>query len=312
MIHVKDLTKRYAGRTAIDAVSFEVEKGEIVGFLGPNGAGKTTTLRILTNYLPPTSGSATIGGYDIFKDSLGARRIIGYMPENVPLYNDMRVREYLRFRGALRGLSGKALRAASREVQELCGLDEVRKNLIGSLSKGFRQRVGLADALLHKPDLLILDEPTNGLDPNQIRQVRSLIKDLGEKHTVLISTHILPEVEMTCDRVIIINRGRVRAADTPHNLMQNHRGAGTVRLEIKAPAAKAGEALRAISGVKKADRESGDDGWQSYVLRVEGKKDVREAIYHLAAVEKWPVRELTRKTATLEDVFAAMTLTENH
>jgi ABC-2 type transport system ATP-binding protein len=219
MITVRNLTKRFLTKTAIENISFDVAPGEIVGFLGPNGAGKTTTLRILTTYLPATSGSATVAGCDIFNDSLALRAKIGYMPESVPLYTDLRVKEYLHFRASLRGLSGREMRRRVGEVMDTCGLKDVRKSMIGTLSKGYRQRVGLADALVHKPDLLILDEPTNGLDPNQIRQVRDLIRHLGDKHTILLSTHILSEVEMTCGRVIIIDQGAIKAADTPANLI---------------------------------------------------------------------------------------------
>src|SRR3712207_747480 len=215
MIKVENLTKRYAGQTAIQDLSFEVGKGEIMGFLGPNGAGKSTTMRILASYLLPSSGRATIAGFDIFEQSLQAREHLGYMPKNVPLYGDMRVTESLSSRGALKGLPHRRIAERVGDVKELCGLKEVEKKLIRALSKGYRQRVGLADALVHEPDLLILDEPTSGLDPNQIRQVRDLIRNLGKQHTILLSTHILPEVEMTCSRVIIINKGRIEACDTP-------------------------------------------------------------------------------------------------
>src|SRR3954463_6725250 len=218
MIKVEHLTKRYAGHTAIKDLSFEVSKGEIMGFLGPNGAGKSTTMRILASFMPPTSGSVSVAGYDVFSQSLQARAHLGYMPENVPLYNDMRVTEYLNYRAALKGVPSRRVAERVGDVKELCGLKEVEKKIIGALSKGYRQRVGMADALVHEPDLLILDEPTIGLDPNQIRQVRELIKNLGRHHTILISTHILPEVDMTCSRVMIINKGRVEASDAPENL----------------------------------------------------------------------------------------------
>ena len=210
MIEVENLTKRYAGVTAVDNISFKVGKGEIVGFLGPNGAGKSTTMRILSSFMPATSGRASIAGYDVFQDSIEARAHLGYMPENVPLYTDMRVTEYLDYRGALKGIRGHRLKDRVADVKELCSLRDVENRIIGTLSKGYRQRVGLADAMVHDPDLLILDEPTIGLDPNQIRQVRDLIKNLGKQHTILLSTHILPEVEMTCSRVIIINKGKNR------------------------------------------------------------------------------------------------------
>ena len=308
MIMVDRLCKRYAGRTALDSVSFEVGRGEIVGFLGPNGAGKTTTLRILTSFLPPSSGRAEIDGLDVFRDSLQVRRRIGYMPENVPLYGEMRTVEYLRFRAALKGLKGQALREAVGDAMERCGLREVRRKMIGTLSKGFRQRVGLADALVNKPPLLILDEPTNGLDPNQIREVRSLIKELGHDHTVLISTHILPEVEMVCGRVIIINEGRVRAIGEPKNLAGQLRGASTVRVEMKGDAKLIESKLAELSALRKIKLEESEAGWHLFVLKVEANKDVRESIDGLARAEGWPLRELSRKGVSLEDVFAELTM----
>ncbi len=308
MIKVENLSKRYSGHTALDSVSFEVGRGEIVGFLGPNGAGKTTTLRILTNYLPPSSGRAEIDGLDVFKDSLAVRQRIGYMPENVPLYNDMRIKEYLRFRGALKGMKGRDLRAAVGDAMERCALHEVRRKMIGTLSKGFRQRVGLADALINKPPLLILDEPTNGLDPNQIREVRSLIKELGEDHTILISTHILPEVEMTCGRVIIINQGKIQAIGEPRNLAGQIRSAGTVRVELKGDPKVIEAKLSGLPAVRKVSLEQSREDWHLFVLKVEANKDVRERVDQLARKEQWPLRELSRKGVSLEDVFAELTL----
>src|SRR5215207_6360917 len=234
IIDVQNITKRYAGKTAVDGVSFQVEQGEIVGFLGPNGAGKTTTMRILAGYLPATAGSASIAGFDVFEQSLEARKRIGYLPENTPLYHDMRVNEYLAYRSHLKGVPSGKVRERVGDVIELCNLREKQRAIIGTLSKGQRQRVGLADALVHDPDLLILDEPTIGLDPNQIRQVRELIKNLAQKRTVLISTHILPEVEIMCSRVIVIHKGTIRASDTAENLIKNHRSIGELRLEAKA------------------------------------------------------------------------------
>ena len=218
---------------AVKDVSFTVERSEIVGFLGPNGAGKTTTMKMLTGYLPPTAGTANIAGHDIIDEPLEARRHLGYMPENVPLYDDMRVYEYLYYRARLKGLSGKSVRQQVGYAMDRCGLDDKRKSMISTLSKGYRQRVGLADALLGEPELLILDEPTNGLDPNQIRQIRELIRSLAEEHTVILSTHILSEVEMICNKVIIIDNGEIKAADTPANLTGNLRAAGRVSLEYK-------------------------------------------------------------------------------
>jgi ABC-2 type transport system ATP-binding protein len=307
MIEVNQLTKRYARHEAVRGVSFSVERGEIVGFLGPNGAGKTTTLRMLTGYLPPTSGTASIAGFDIFHQSIEARRRIGYMPENVPLYEDMRVREYLKFRAQLKGLGSSDTRRRVGEVLETCGLGNVRRKMIGTLSKGYRQRVGLADALVHDPELLILDEPTNGLDPNQIRQIRELIRQLGKSHTVLISTHILPEVEMTCNRVIIIDGGQIKAADTPANLVGKMRAAGRIQVEIQADPEVVGAALNRLEKVKKVTPEAIDGGWTRYTVWVDSGTDSRERIHQLAAQHGWPLRSLFRHVATLEDVFVELT-----
>jgi ABC-2 type transport system ATP-binding protein len=306
MIRVENLTKRYAGHTAIKDLSFEVGKGEIMGFLGPNGAGKSTTMRILSSFMPPTSGRASIAGFDVFDQSLQARAHLGYMPENVPLYNDMRVTEYLNYRAALKSVPHRRIAERVGDVKELCGLKEVEKKIIGTLSKGFRQRVGLADALVHEPDLLILDEPTSGLDPNQIRQVRDLIKNLGKQHTILLSTHILPEVEMTCSRVIIINRGRIEACDTPENLLGRIRTAGGVFVEAKVGNDDGAEELKKIAGVRDVTVSS-DGDWQVFALRVEANTDVREDVYQLASARHWTLRELSQRRATLEDVFVEIT-----
>src|SRR6188474_662838 len=282
MIKVENLTKRYAGQPAIRDLNFEVSRGEIMGFLGPNGAGKTTTMRILSSFMPPTSGRASVAGFDIFDQSLQARAHLGYMPENVPLYNDMRVTEYLDYRAALKGVPHRRLAERVGDVKELCGLKEVEKKLIGALSKGFRQRVGLADALVHEPDLLILDEPTSGLDPNQIRQVRELIKNLGKHHTILLSTHILPEVEMTCSRVIIIHKGQIEACDTPENLLGKIRQAGGVVVEAKVGNDNGADELKKIVGVRDVTTDN-DGEWKVFSLRVESGTDVREEVYRLAA-----------------------------
>jgi ABC-2 type transport system ATP-binding protein len=306
MIKVENLTKRYAGQTAIKDLNFEVGKGEIMGFLGPNGAGKTTTMRILASFMPPTSGRASVAGFDVFEQSLQARAHLGYMPENVPLYNDMRVTEYLDYRAALKGVPHRRVAERVGDVKELCGLKDVEKKLIATLSKGYRQRVGLADALLHEPDLLILDEPTIGLDPNQIRQVRELIKNLGKQHTILLSTHILPEVEMTCSRVIIIHKGRIEACDTPENLLGKIRQAGGVVLEAKTGNDNGVDELKRISGVRDVTSEI-EDGWKIFSLRVESGTDVREEVFRLASQRHWSVRELSQRRATLEDVFVEIT-----
>jgi ABC-2 type transport system ATP-binding protein len=306
MIKVENLTKRYAGQTAIQGLNFEVSRGEIMGFLGPNGAGKTTTMRILAGFMPPTSGRASIAGFDVFGQSLQAREHLGYMPENVPLYSDMRVTEYLNYRAALKGVPHRRVSERVGDVRELCGLKDVERKLIGTLSKGYRQRVGLADGLLAEPDLLILDEPTIGLDPNQIRQVRELIKNLGRQHTILLSTHILPEVEMTCSRVIIIHKGRIEACDTPENLLGKVRQAGGVELEAKVGNDNGEEQLKKIPGVRDVVTDAGAD-WKRFSLRVESGADVREEVFRLAVERRWAVRELTQRRGTLEDVFVELT-----
>ncbi len=256
MIKVENLTKRYAGYTAIKDLSFEVERGEIVGFLGPNGAGKSTTMKILSCFQPATSGRATVAGFDVFSQSLQVREHLGYMPENVPLYTEMRVNEYLEHRAALKGLTGRKLKMRVGEVKELTSLDDVQRKIIGTLSKGYRQRVGLAETLVAEPDLLILDEPTIGLDPNQIRQVRDLIKNLGQKHTILLSTHILPEVEMTCSRVIILHKGKIEASDTPANLLNTLRSVGNIRVEVNTGKEDALELFKTVPGIKEVTLET--------------------------------------------------------
>ena len=310
MITVENLTKKYAGLTAIEQLTFEVEKGEIVGFLGPNGAGKTTTMRILSAYLPATSGRVKLAGHDVFTDSLRARSHLGYLPENVPLYQDMRVDEYLRFRGSLKGLSGRKLRRRVGVTKELCGLPEVGRKRIATLSKGYRQRVGLAEALIHEPEILILDEPTIGLDPNQIRQVRDLIRSLGGKHTILLSTHILSEVEATCSRVLIINRGRIEASDSPANLVAQLRTSTLVVLEAQTGQDRPEEQLRQLVGVKDV-QIAADSDWQRCLIRVEADKDLRTQIFELAVSRQWKVRELSQQSATLEDVFVELTHADN-
>jgi ABC-2 type transport system ATP-binding protein len=306
MIQVENLTKRFAGTTAINNLTFEVAKGEVVGFLGPNGAGKSTTMRILAGYLPASSGRASIAGFDVFEQSLEARQHLGYLPENTPLYTDMRVGEYLRYRARLKGVPGSKLRERVGDVIELCSLRDRERSLIGSLSKGYRQRVGLADALVHDPDLLILDEPTIGLDPNQIRQVRELIKNLASKRTVLISTHILSEVEIMCSRVIVIHRGEIKASDTAENLLSNHRAAGSMRIEAKVGNDSAAEALARLPGVKEVSVES-DGDYSAFTLRLDANADPAEEVMRLAVNRHWTVRELTRRRASLEDVFVELT-----
>ena len=307
MIEIDHLTKRFSRHTAVDDISFEVGSGQVVGFLGPNGAGKTTTLRMLTGYLPPSSGFASVDGHDVFRDPLAARRKIGYLPESVPLYLDMRVREYLTFRGQIKGLRGRGLKRRLDEVLDQCGLQNAHRKMIKTLSKGYRQRVGIADALIHEPPLLILDEPTNGLDPNQIRSIRKLITSLGKKHTILVSTHILSEVAQLCNQIIIIDGGRIKAADTPANLVGQMRAAGRVTAEIKGPAEEIGAALQELKAVKKVSHELAKDDWEHFSIFVESSTDGRERIANLARDKKWPLRSLFRHEATLEEVFVELT-----
>jgi len=311
MIKVENLTKRFAGVVALNGVSFEVNRGEIVGFLGPNGAGKSTAMRILTGFIPATAGQVTVAGCDVFEESLEVRRHIGYMPENNPLYVDMRVGEYLKFRAKLKGVARSDRREHVQEVMEKTGVADVQKRVIGQLSKGYRQRVGLADALLHEPDLLILDEPTLGLDPVQIRQVRELIKELGKQHTILISTHILPEVEMTCNRVIIIHHGKILASDTPENLRKTLRSGGVVNVEMRAPVAEAQSVLPSLPSVASVTVTAGDGGVVHAAVEPKGDADPREEIYLAAVRNGWTLRELTRSRTTLEDIFVQVTREED-
>ncbi len=311
MIEVENLSKTYAGFRAVQNISFKVGKGEIVGFLGPNGAGKSTTMRVLAGYLPPTDGRVRVAGFDVVSQSLEVRRRIGYMPENVPLYTDMRVDEFLRFRAQIKGVPARRMRARIDSIKQLCGLENVGRKLIGHLSKGYRQRVGLADALVHEPDLLILDEPTIGLDPNQIRSVRELIKDLGQRHTILLSTHILSEVEMTCSRVLIIHRGRIEASDTPANLTRVVRGGGNLRLLVRAQNAESiRQGLQSIAEVEDVEiKPAAYDpaGWFVVQLYTKAAADVRDAVYATVQKQGWGLREMARERATLEEAFVELT-----
>lgn len=309
MINVKHLTKRYVNIAAVDDISFNVGEGEIVGLLGPNGAGKTTTMRMITCFMPPTQGIATVAGYDIFNDSIQVRQQIGYLPENVPLYPDMRAIEYLMFRAKLKNIPRKERKRRIGFCLEMCGISDVQNQIIGTLSKGYRQRVGLADALIHNPKILILDEPTIGLDPNQIRQIRRVIKDLGEKHTILLSTHILPEVEMVCGRVIIINKGKIVAMDTPENLMKQLRSNANVVLEIKGEGEKIKDNLSSVNGVRSVVWKEKGDANEFIVEAMEGK-DLREDIFKCIVENNHILREMKRQTITLEEIFHQITTKE--
>ena len=308
MIEVENLSKTYSGFRAVQGISFHVNKGEIVGFLGPNGAGKSTTMRVLAGYLPPTDGKIRIAGYDVVTDSIEVRKRIGYMPENVPLYSDMRVNEFLRFRAELKRVPRRKVKDRVEIVKQLASLKDVENKIIGTLSKGYRQRVGLADAMVHDPDLLILDEPTIGLDPNQIRAVRDLIKDLGQHHTILLSTHILSEVELTCGRVLVINRGRIEASDTPANLTKLVRGGGSIVLEVKAAGSDVVARMKELPDVEDVEILLPADGaWTHVKIFAKPGLDIRENVYGVVRQNNWPLRELSRVKATLEEAFIELT-----
>ena len=306
MIRVENLTKKYAGGEAVRGISFSVEKGEVVGFLGPNGAGKSTTMRILTGFLPATDGQIEVAGAKLPEESLLVRQRIGYMPENVPLYPEMRVEEFLEYRGRLKRVARKDITERVGLVLDQCGLSDVRKKIIGTLSKGFRQRVGLADALIHNPPLLILDEPTAGLDPHQIRSFRELIKDLGRDRTILLSTHILSEVEMVCGRAIIINRGKIEASDTLSNLAKRVQS-GALQIEVKADPVGAREKLAKLSEVGGVVELNRVGEWVSFEVTALPGKDIRGEVDGLIKRENWPLRDFRREKARLEDVFVELT-----
>jgi len=322
-IDVANLTKRYDAVTALADVSFQVRAGEILGFLGPNGAGKTTALRILTGMLAPTAGTVRIDGLDVTEHPLEVRRRIGYLPEHVALYPELRVQEYLHYRACLKGIPRRARRERVRETLAQCGLADVARQLIGRLSKGYRQRVALADCLIAKPPILILDEPTVGLDPHQIRQTRELIKTLGRRATILLSTHILPEVEMLCHQIAIIDKGRIVAVDTPAELGQRLRGTQVVRVELRGEPAVIEPALKQLPGVARVTAQPRDDlpsgdgqarqagGAAVFEVEAEQQHDLREAIFRLAVERQWALRELTQLRASLEEVFIHLTTRED-
>lgn len=310
MIKVENLSKRFADKLAVDDISFEVHEGEVLGFLGPNGAGKSTTMRVLTCFIPATAGFAWVAGHDVFTDSLKVREQIGYLPESVPLYVDMRVKEYLMFRAELKKVPRKERKTKIGECLDRCAIEDVQDQIIGTLSKGYKQRVGLADALIHDPKILILDEPTIGLDPNQIRQVRDLIKRLGEKHTILLSTHILPEVEMICGRVIIIDRGRLVANDTPANLLAKLSGGSVLELQAKGPAGPIGKVLKGINGVTDVREGAQDGAVRHLVVEADRGMDVREDIFRAFVKNDWVLLEMKKVAVTLEEVFHQLTTKE--
>ena len=309
MIQAKGLTHYYGPYPAIQDVSFGVRKGEILGFLGPNGAGKTTTMRIITGFLPPTQGTVTVDGYDVVEQSLEARRRVGYLPETVPLYTDMSVTGYLKYMGTIRGMSPKAIKTRLSEVVDVCRLGDYRKTQIGKLSKGFRQRVGIAQAIIHEPQVLVLDEPTIGIDPIQVVETRKLIQDLGRDQTVVLSSHILPEVSMICDRVLIINEGRIVAEDTPKNLAEGLQGVDHLEVEIGGPVAQVLPILRGIEGVNNVTHVD-NHGRHTYTIQAHAGKDLRDEISQAVISNGWSLRSLQLVGMSLEDIFLRLTTHE--
>jgi ABC-2 type transport system ATP-binding protein len=316
-IAVRNLTKYYDTEKAVNDISFDVKTGEILGFLGPNGAGKTTTMKIITCYMPPTSGSVEVEGFDIAEHSLEVRKKIGYLPEMNPLYLDMNVLEYLEYSARLHGLKDALLKSRLKEMIDVCGIAVVRHKDIGELSKGFRQRVGLAQAMIHDPEVLILDEPTSGLDPNQIVEIRNLIRQLGRAKTVVLSTHILTEVQATCDRVIIINDGRIVADGTLEQLQQDFRGSEKISLELKLPAGKIVNAMtdiypkfKEISQVESVEYGGQEGDLHKFSIHTVKGSDIREEIFRRAVSEGWILLELSRKATSLEEVFRKLTTAE--
>ena len=308
MIEVQDLTKSFGDKTAVDHISFSVNKGEILGFLGPNGAGKTTTMRVLTGYLPATKGTAKIAGFDVFDDSMEVRRRIGYLPENPPLYFDMTVSAYLDFVARIKNVPAEKRAARVTAALEMAKITDKRDELIKRLSRGYKQRVGLAQAIVHDPDVIILDEPTVGLDPKQIIEVRNLIKGLAGSHTIILSTHILPEVSMTCDRVVIINRGKIVAVDTPENLTLQLKGGARIRVEVQAPEKLLRDALTQIPGVRKVEINSlGSAGRLVATVEANQGQDLRSQIAAKIVDQGWPLYELRGMNLSLEEIFLQLT-----
>jgi ABC-2 type transport system ATP-binding protein len=310
LITVENLTKRYPAKTAIESVSFQVEKGEILGFLGPNGAGKTTTMRIVTGFMPASDGTVTVDGFDVFENPIDVRRRIGYLPENPPLYLEMSVTGYLRFVAKIKGVPKDKLDSEVERVMERVSITDVKERIIAKLSKGYKQRVGLAQALLNDPPVLILDEPTIGLDPKQIHEVRELIKALAGNHTVVLSTHILPEVEQTCHRVVIIDRGKIVAVDTPQNLRFQLQGAERVFMEIQGPASEIKSKLKAMPGVIDVQAVGTSDGRTRFQIEGELRKDIRSDLARAVVQNGWGLYELQSASMSLEDIFLKLTTAE--
>ena len=310
MIEVQHLTKRYGPVTAVEDISFRVERGEILGFLGPNGAGKTTTMRILTGYMPATAGTAIVAGFDVFKQPVEAKRRTGYLPETPPLYPDMTVGEYLTFVAKIKGVPAAERRDRIKTVMQKTRIDDMVNRMCSKLSKGYKQRVGLAQALIHNPDVLILDEPTAGLDPKQIIETRQLIKELAGDHTIILSTHILPEVSQTCHRVVIIAKGHVVAVDTPANLMARLQGSETLYVQLDAAGSSAASVLQGLPGVKRvveADRQGGIVG---YEVESEREHDIRRELARAVVTSGWGLLELRPMRMSLEEIFLSLTTEE--
>jgi ABC-2 type transport system ATP-binding protein len=311
MINIRNLSKHYGSLRAVDDITFEVKTGEILGFLGPNAAGKTTTMKIITCYMPPTSGTVEVENYNVFDNSLEIRRMIGYMPEDNPLYPDMNVADYLLFVAELRGIASSERTRRLKGIIELCGVGDVLHQDVGELSKGFRQRVGLARAMVHDPDILVLDEPTVGLDPNQIVEIRNLIRELGKEKTVILSTHILPEVQATCDRVVIIHQGKLVADGTPQELQSSFQGQELVHLLLKAPENDVAATIGHLENVSKVEeKESEGTGLRRFAVEAQKGMDIRESLFHLAVDQKWTILEMQREQASLENIFRELTKSE--
>ncbi|MCX6603840.1 MAG: ATP-binding cassette domain-containing protein [Acidobacteria bacterium] len=312
MIKVEGVSKRYPGHTAVDNISFEVEKGQVVGFLGPNGAGKTTTMRILTCFMPPSSGTASVGGFDVMEQPMEVKRRIGYLPETPPLYPEMEVAEYLTFVGKLKGMGGNSLRKRVDEVSEKCNVADVRNKLVSKLSKGYKQRVGLAQAIIHNPEVLILDEPTSGLDPKQILETRDLIKGLAGDHTIILSTHILPEVEQICERVVIISRGKVVATDSMENLTNRMRGSEVIGLTVEGQPESGivQEKLERVAGVSRVILKLAQDSTCAFEIESLQGRNVRADLARAVVEAGWNLTELRPVSMSLEEVFLQLTASE--
>jgi len=310
LISVENISKRYPTKTAIEGMSFNVEKGEILGFLGPNGAGKTTTMRIITGYMPASGGTVRIDGFDVGDNPIECRKRIGYLPENPPLYTEMTVNAYLRFVGKIKGVTSAKLAGEVDRVMDKVNITEVQGRIIAKLSKGFKQRVGIAQALLNDPPVLILDEPTIGLDPKQIHEVRELIKELAGKHTVILSTHILPEVEQTCHRVIIIDHGKIVAVDTPQNLRTQGQGTSRIFVEVEGPSSEIISTLKGLTGVVGVRTKSEAGGRFRYQVDADVRQDIRGEMARAIVTKGWSLLELQSSVMSLEDIFIKLTTAE--